>query len=374
MPYGAPARRARRWPLVLVVLAVVGLAAAWTVFWNYAAAQAETTIAGWREREAKLGRVYLCGKQTIGGFPFRIEARCDGAAADLRNVQPPLSLQLKDVLVVAQVYQPTLLITEFSSPLTLYAPGQPQSFAAEWDLAQASVRGLPTSPERVSVVFDGPKLDRVGASRETLFAAKHSELHGRIVSGSVAENPVLEIALNFVAAVAPTVHPLLTQPLDADVDAVLHGLKDFSAKPWPVLFRELQSVNGRIEIRSARVQQGEAVAVGTGILGLTTQGRLDGQIRLTVAGLERVLPALGVDKLAPPGGAIDQIAGALDRVLPGLGNVARDNAGVGIAAGINALGQPAELEGKRAVSLPLRFVDGAVFLGPLPLGETKPLF
>ena len=87
-----------------------------------------------------------------------------------------------------------------------------------------------------------------------------------------------------------------------------------------------------------------------------------------------MLPALGVDKLAPPGGTIDQIAGALDRVLPGLGNVARDNAGVGIAAGINALGQPTELEGKRAVSLPLRFVDGAVFLGPLPLGQIKPLF
>jgi hypothetical protein len=359
---------------VLLVLVVIGLAGAWTVFWNYAAAEAEATIAGWRQREARLGRVYSCGSQTIGGFPFRIEVRCGDAAAELRNIQPPLSLKLKDVLIVAQVYQPTLLITEFAGPLMVADPGQTQSFTADWTLAQASVRGLPTSPERVSILFDGPKIERVDGARETLFAAKHAELHGRVVSGSVTDNPVPEIAINLVAAVAPTLHPLLTQPLDADVDTVLQGLKDFSPKPWPVLFRELQAVNGRIEIRNARVQQGEAIAVGAGVLGLTPQGRLDGQIRLTVAGLERVLPALGVDKLVPRGGTVDQIAGALDRMLPGLGNVARDNAGIGIAAGINALGQPTELEGKRAVSLPLRFVDGAVFLGPLPLGQTNPLF
>jgi hypothetical protein len=38
------------------------------------------------------------------------------------------------------------------------------------------------------------------------------------------------------------------------------------------------------------------------------------------------------------------------------------------------LGQPAELEGRRAVTLPLRFADGVVFLGPLRAGELPPLF
>src|SRR5436190_7859106 len=165
------ARRARLWPTVVLVLVVIGLAGAWTLFWNYAVAQAETAIAGWLDREARLGRTYSCSSQTIGGFPFRIEVRCDNAAAQLRNVQPELSLKLKDVRIVAQIYQPTLFITEFTGPLMVAEPGQVQSFAADWTLAQASVRGLPTSPERVSVVFDGPKLERVGGARETLFAA-----------------------------------------------------------------------------------------------------------------------------------------------------------------------------------------------------------
>ena len=54
--------------------------------------------------------------------------------------------------------------------------------------------------------------------------------------------------------------------------------------------------------------------------------------------------------------------------FPGLGKVVKQNANVGVAAGINSLGTEAELEGKKARGFPLRFVDGAVFLGPLKVG------
>ncbi len=41
---------------------------------------------------------------------------------------------------------------------------------------------------------------------------------------------------------------------------------------------------------------------------------------------------------------------------------------------INSLGTEAMLEGKKARAFPLRFVDGAVFLGPLKVGQVPPLF
>src|SRR4051794_2150443 len=66
---------ARRIWLVLAVT-VGAVALLWTGLWFYAASAAETTIAGWREREAKVGRIYACERQTIAGFPFRIEVRC----------------------------------------------------------------------------------------------------------------------------------------------------------------------------------------------------------------------------------------------------------------------------------------------------------
>jgi hypothetical protein len=66
--------------------------------------------------------------------------------------------------------------------------------------------------------------------------------------------------------------------------------------------------------------------------------------------------------------------GVLDRAIPGLGKVVRQNASVGVAAGVNSLGKEASLEGRKARVFPLRFVDGAVFLGPLKIAQTPPLY
>jgi hypothetical protein len=212
---------------------------------------------------------------------------------------------------------------------------------------------------------------------ENLFKAERLDLNGRLMSGTVQDNPVIEMVLKLAAASAPSWHPAAATPVNADFTAVLRGLKNFAPKPWPQRFRELQAAGGRIEVRSARVQQNDTIAVANGILSLSAAGRLDGQLRLTVANLEKFLPTLGLDQMLSQEQASPQLNnafGALDRILPGLGNVARKNAGPVIVAGVNLMGQPTELEGKRAVMLPLRFDDGMAFLGPLKLGATPSLF
>jgi hypothetical protein len=120
------------------------------------------------------------------------------------------------------------------------------------------------------------------------------------------------------------------------------------------------------------VQQGEIVTVGQGTLALTPQGGLDGEIRLTVAGMEQLVAALGLDQAMARASQ-----NAADRILPGL-NLdrllgPRGNAALA-AAGVSMLGQPAELEGRKAVMLPLRFSGFNVFLGPLQVGRMQPLF
>ena len=110
---------------------------------------------------------------------------------------------------------------------------------------------------------------------------------------------------------------------------------------------------------------------------------------MTVAGLEKIVPALGIDKMLEQGmpqSTLDRVApgvksqdinrlmGALDRAIPGLGNVVRQNATIGVAAGLNALGKEAVLEGRKARSFPLRFADGAVYFGPFKVAQIPPLF
>jgi hypothetical protein len=361
------ARPPRRWRLVLPLALVVALAAAWAGFWYYAAARADTEFAAFRAREATKGREVNCGNQSIAGFPFRIELRCTDPALNLQRAR--LSMQAKDMLAAVQVYQPTLMIAEFDGPLAISDEMRGDKFALDWSLAQASVRGLP-HPERVSVVLDKPVLARPGA--ETLARAAHAELHLRPAPRLPQDPPALDVALDLTQAVFSGIPRVPDAPVDADIAGTLRGLADLAPRPLPQVLRELAAANGRLDITKARVQQGDVIATGSGTLRITQHGTLDGELQLTVAGIEQLVAELGIDK------AVGQASQrALDRYAPGL-NLDRllgPRGGAALAAaGAAMLGQPAELEGRKAVTLPLRFADGVVFLGPLRVGEMAPLF
>jgi hypothetical protein len=389
----APRRRSL-WRLFIMPVLVLAAAIAWSGFWFYAASKVDDNVDAWRAREAKSGRVYECAKRSVAGFPFRFEVRCSDASVALvsqtAGAPPtPITAKLDDILVMAQVYDPKLLIAEFTAPATISGPDQ-LALMVNWSKARSSIVGLPGPPQRAAIVFDDPAIDRVNASVQTPLArAKHVELHARLADGSMQENPVIETALQIAGGSLQELHPLLAQPFDADVRTLLAGLKDFSPKPWPERFREIQAAGGHLEIVQSRIAQGDLIAVAAGTLGLNANGRIDGELQMTVAGIEKVIPALGIDKMLEDGvpqATLDRVApgvktqdlnnlmGALNRAIPGLGNVVRQNANVGVAAGINALGKETLLEGRKARAFPLRFVDGAVFLGPLKVGQVPPLF
>lgn len=390
-------RRRPLWRLFLLPVLLVFAAAAWSAFWFFAASQAGVAADAWRAQEAKSGRVYDCARRSVAGFPFRLEMRCDGASVSLNSqtagqtaTQIPITGKLGEILIVAQVYDPKLLIAEFTAPATISDGGGSPSMSVNWSKGRSSVVGLPQIPNRVSIVFDDPEVDRVNASAlAPLARAKHIELHGRLAEDSTPDRPVIETALKIEAGSLQQIHPLLAQPFDADVRATLSGLNDLSPKPWPQRLRELQAAGGHIHIVQSRIAQGDVVAVAAGTLALTADGRLDGELQMTVAGIEKIIPALGIEKMLDEGvpqATLDRVApgvktqdinnlfGALDRAIPGLGKVVKQNANIGVAAGINALGNEAMLEGKKARAFPLRFVDGAVFLGPVKVGMVPPLF
>ncbi len=371
-------RRRRAWPIFLALGLVLVVAAGWSAFWYSAATHAERLIAEWLDREARLGRVYGCGSQSIGGYPFHINIECDAPQAALNNLAPALSLKLDDVRVTAELYQPTLLTGEFTGPLSIAEQEKPPSMVAEWALARTTVRGLPRAPDRISLMLERLRVTRMaGAGNERLISGERIEFHIRIVSGTPVDHPVLAMTLKLAGTSAPGLHPLATDPIDADIETRLRGLKDFAPKPWPERLREIQKSDGRIEVRSARVKQGEWLASGAGNVWLAANGRLNGELRVTVAGLDKLLNQLGVDYLSrqPSGNAkVNSALEALNQLLPGLGDIAREHAGTGAAAGLSLLGEQTQLEGRQAVRLPLRLDDGLAFLGPIPVGQIQPLF
>ena len=112
----------------------------------------------------------------------------------------------------------------------------------------------------------------------------------------------------------------------------------------------MQAAGGRIDITKVRLHQGDILAIGGGALSLNSDGRLEGELRITMAGLEQFLTAIGAQQRVQASPSVDRLAGALDRLAPGLGDVARQQAGANISLGINMLGEQTTLEGKRAVT------------------------
>jgi hypothetical protein len=349
----------------------IALALAWTGFWFYAAAQAKTEIAGWRERERRAGRRQDCASLSVAGYPFRIEVQCSGGKFELEGT-PPLRLDVPSVLAVVQVYDPRLLISEFTGPLNVSQQSGRSEYILDWDVGRASVRGsLPSQIERVSLALDALSIrDSGDANADPSFKAQHFELHGRQAPGGRAADPAIETVLHVKAATARKIHPLAARPINADISSVVHGIDDFSAMPLAERLRKWQARNGQLEITRARVEQDNVIAEGAGTLRLTREGRLDGNLDVTVVGIEDVLRMFNLERLLSQG-EMGAALNALDRLLPGLGGIARQGAAPGLAA---ALGKRAVLDGKPATALPIRFVDGAVFVGPFQVGVVPPLF
>jgi hypothetical protein len=396
LPSDIPRHRSR-WPLFVMPILLLIAASAWSAFWFYAVSQAEAKADAWRAQEARSGRSYECAKQSMSGYPFRFEVRCDGARVTLTSqtadaAPAPVTINLGEILAVAQIYDPKLLIAEFKAPATISESSNAPAMQVNWSTARASVVGLPAVPQRASMVFDDVAIDRSNNTVQVqvpVARAKHVELHGRLAEGSTLKDPVIESVLRIESGSVQDVHPVLARPFGAEIHAKLTGLKDFAPKPWPERFRELQAIGGHVEIVQSRIQQDDLVAVAAGTLALNAQGRIDGELAMTVTGIEKIIPALGIEKMLEDGvpqAALDRVApgvktqdvnnllGALDRAIPGLGKVVKQNASVGVAAGINALGKEATLEGKPARTFPLRFADGVVYLGPLKVGQVPPLF
>jgi hypothetical protein len=258
--------------------------------------------------------------------------------------------------------------------MTIAEPGHPTSYVADWQRGRSIITGTPRSPERLSIEVERAHVVGVGAEAGApVLEAERLVLQGRMAGGSANDNPVIEIVLRLAGARAPEGHPLVAKPLDGEIIVMLRGLPNLAPQPWRQRLRELQARGGSIEITKARVQSSDVIAETAGTLSLTESGGLDGQLQLTVVNLEQVLRALNLETMMSQG-RVGSTVNALDRLIPGLGNIARQNAAPSIMAALGAFGQRTVLDDKPAVSVPLRFSDGTVMLGPFGIGRVPPLF
>src|SRR5260370_79594 len=146
---------------------------------------------------------------------------------------------------VAQVGAPPLVIGEFGGPLTVAPLGGSPPATVDWTLAQASLRGTPGAPERLSIVIDKPNL-ATAPSGGPVAAAEHLEFHGRFAAESTPGHPVLDLALDLknatvtaLVAALGTFEPVASPATDLSRVALLRRASDFVPQPMGPRLRAL---------------------------------------------------------------------------------------------------------------------------------------
>jgi hypothetical protein len=376
LPRRTAGQRRRRW--IAIGATIVAIAVIWTWLWYYAASVADRTLAGWLQREAAAGRVYSCGSESFSGFPFKLAVQCRDVGVEVKNTQPAFAAAAKTATFGATIWNPTQLVGDIVGPLTFTEQGQDPGLLADWVHGRIAVRGIPPNPDSASLEFDGAHVKRTttATGNDDLFKADRLQATGRVIGGAPNNHPVIEVTLHLDHAAAPALHPSLAVPVDATLDAIVRGFADLAPKSWPDRVREMQAAGGGIDIKAFRLAQGDAIIiVGTGTLTLNDHGALDGSLGLAVVGIERIVPMLGIDRLISQG--VDRLSGAdnvLDRLAPGISGVFRESANATVIENLKKMGQPTSLDGRPALALPLRFADGTIYLGLLPVGLIPPLF
>ena len=189
---------------------------------------------------------------------------------------------------------------------------------------------------------------------------------------------MIEMVLKLAAAAAPSWHPAAATPVDADITAVLRGLEGFFAEA----LAGSASANCRPPAAASRSRT-RACSSATPSRSPTARSACLPRAGSTASFASPSPTWRSSCRRSASTRCCRRSRRRRSSTTPSARSTAScrgwamwrgKNAAPMIAASVNLMGQPTELEGKRAVMLPLRFDDGMVSLGPLKLGVTPSLF
>lgn len=340
------------WRIASPLIFFLVVAAAWSGFWVFVSRETEAGLDIALAHEAANGRTLACAERTFSGFPFRIEVSCRALTIDVDRGDERWSLSAARLVAVAQVYQPRHIILEVTGPINVVSPDDPREIEARFTELRASFVSGNEGPDRVAVVVGGLDADVIlGEARQKLIGQASGEFHARRSAAADAAPGSYDVALSLDAASVPEVDSKLgPAPAKVSFVGVIKGLTDWSPRPFQDRLRDWQAAGGSLVIERAQIDRGETSAKASGEVALDPEGRPDGKVFVTLAGVDVLTQQLKDAAIAPPN---------VTRML-----------GVGLAI----LGKPSNIDGKAAVELPLTMKEGRASLGAFPMARLNPLF
>lgn len=337
----SPTRRQSRFWLYGPVTLLAILAAAWSGFWFYAHGRVVSELDKAVAREAERGRTWTCNNRSVGGYPFRIELRCDSLTLTSTRWGEAVRVETGPAVAVGQIYSPGLVIVEATSPASVTLP-EGRSLALTWKQLDASLAWR--EPQRFALVAAEPNatLTTPGQAAETWRAAT-LEAHLRRNPDRPATDQAADIALSATGTVLPAIDALLgtTDVGTIDLQATLTQSEAFRKGFNPDALETWRNGNGVLDLTRLTATKGAARIEGSGQLLLDLTHRVGGDLQIAAAGIEQI------------GGV------RIGNLLGGLGGLLGGRSNASATPGLTPLP-------------PVSLREGRVFLGPIRL-PVKPL-
>ncbi|WP_188312026.1 DUF2125 domain-containing protein [Salinarimonas soli] len=336
----APASRPRSRFWLFAPFTIVGLViVAWCVAWFVIKDRTVDGLDAWLAREAAAGRQWTCADRGIGGFPFRIELDC--ASVSLR--QGALTAQAGALQAVAQIYRPRHVIARLNGPLQVTEGGL--ATQVRWRQLESSVRSSREGLQQLALIMDGGEMQVSGATPEPIrAAAERLEVYARPSPSQTDES--VDVVARAAGAAVPALDAFLGTPEPANLELqarATHGLR-LGGQSLPQEVERWREAGGALDVVLLKLAKGNGRFEARGRLGLDEERRVQGRLEGAAQGLEAVLRRfMGEGRAGLAAGLLGALAGRREPPR-------QAESGPGL--------QPLP---------PLRFENGRVLLGPLPI-------
>ncbi|PTW63367.1 hypothetical protein C8N35_1011419 [Breoghania corrubedonensis] len=322
--------------LLFAVLVVVG---GWSGFWFYAAGEVERRLDLALGDLARMGTQVVCADRTIGGYPFRMEVRCNKVDVLLADGGQVSGGAFR---AVALIYNPRHIIMEADAPFSARLAPFPFMLTGRWNVGHASLIFKKNAVSAAAVSFEGFDAAMKGSFGVQQAAGARAEVH---VRKTPDEPDAADVAMTLDRASfeGPFGN---ADPFDAGVLLRMPDGRDWLSGRE----RVMALVGMPIEVREAYLARDRAKITATGVLTLGAEGYFEGDLQVTAVEPEEIADL--VRPFYPPDSAIPA---AFQGALTGFG-------------------QKTELAGQAAVSAKLTFRGGGIRIGFIPIAQMSPLF
>jgi len=332
-----PPRRFRPWMIVttgIVLVVVLG----WTVFWNIAAHEADSSLDAWIAREKVFQRNWTCPNRQVSGYPVSIEIACSAPRFDGMIFGRHYLGSLAGFVATASLADPTAVTLNVKSPFEAEPSEKGEKIALAWNALSVRLGGSPEDVAEVSV--NGSGVDLSGRTQQLgALSMKAAQAHATFSRDTGRQDRAIgfQIDLNGVSIGAVDAYLGGSTPADITTRGYITQASFDPAKTIAQSLGQWSAAGGQIELANFVATRGDTRLEARGALGIDSGHEVQGQLDTKCVGFEQVLLRLGVDPAIVT-------AGSLLATLLGGGN---DN------------------KGPQPLHLPVTFTNGQVSIGPV---------